>query len=88
MREPLFILFTESSLDWASIRMAGELCTDSPCIEYYHFPNSPYPDRTDYHFMRFMLEDGTTVRTPFLPPPYSAVNKGEHDGRHVILTLH
>nr|KIR86245.1 hypothetical protein I308_03189 [Cryptococcus tetragattii IND107] len=58
--------------------MAGELCTDSPCIEYYHFPNSPYPDRTDYHFMRFMLEDGTTVRTPFLPPPYSALERKEY----------
>lgn len=61
--QPLFIFDTEMSLEWARIKTNGELRTDNPCIEYYYFAGDPDPERTDYHFMRFTLEDGTTVRT-------------------------
>ncbi|KIR63917.1 hypothetical protein I314_02698 [Cryptococcus bacillisporus CA1873] len=61
IKEPLFIFHTELSADWASIRLAGELCTDNPCIEYYYLAGNPHLDRQKYHFMRFMLEDGTTL---------------------------
>lgn len=49
------------SLEWARIKTNGELRTDNPCIEYYYFAGDPDPERTDYHFMRFTLEDGTTL---------------------------
>ncbi|ADV23159.1 Hypothetical Protein CGB_F6140W [Cryptococcus gattii WM276] len=61
MKEPYFILHTELSTEMASIRLAGELCTDNPCIQYYHFPRNLYPERNKHHFLRFMLEDGTTL---------------------------
>ncbi|OXH49708.1 hypothetical protein J003_04182 [Cryptococcus neoformans] len=61
--QPLFIFDTELSFEWARIRAKGELRTDNPCIEYYYFAGDPDPDHNDYHFMRFTLEDGTTVST-------------------------
>ncbi|UOH81785.1 hypothetical protein LQV05_004465 [Cryptococcus neoformans] len=62
--QPLFIFDTELSFEWTRIKAKGELRTDNPCIEYYYFAGDPDPDHNDYHFMRFTLEDGTTVRTP------------------------
>ncbi|OWT36995.1 hypothetical protein C362_05122 [Cryptococcus neoformans Bt1] len=59
--QPVFIFDTELSLEWARIKTNGQLRTDNPCIEYYYFSGDPYPDRNDYHFMRFTLEDGTTL---------------------------
>ncbi|XAO24915.1 hypothetical protein I312_103724 [Cryptococcus bacillisporus CA1280] len=61
MKEPYFIFDTELSTELSSIRLAGVLCTDNPCIEYYHFPRNPYPELNKRHFLRFMLEDGTTL---------------------------
>ncbi|OXH29669.1 hypothetical protein J005_04226, partial [Cryptococcus neoformans] len=58
--QPLFIFDTEMTLEWARIKTNGKLRTDNPCIEYYYFAGDPDPERTDYHFMRFTLEDGTT----------------------------
>ncbi|KIR28518.1 hypothetical protein I309_02442 [Cryptococcus deuterogattii LA55] len=62
IKEPLFVFHTERSLDWVNIRLAGELCTDNPCIEYYYLAGNAHLDRQKYHFIRFMLEDGATVR--------------------------
>ncbi|OXG22291.1 hypothetical protein C367_04103 [Cryptococcus neoformans Ze90-1] len=59
--QPLFIFDTEMTLEWARIKTNGKLRTDNPCIEYYYFAGDPDPERTDYHFMRFTLEDGTTL---------------------------